>query len=64
LGSGELDIRSLTRLGEAIAASTGHITLRVERRDQVTTVTIPVVRSGSPTASPFQATGGLRDRAG
>jgi DNA-binding MarR family transcriptional regulator len=38
LGSRERDIRSLTHLGEAIAASTGDITLRVKRGDQVTEV--------------------------
>jgi len=42
LGSGELDIRSLTRLGEVIAASPGGIALRVNRGEQVTNVTIPV----------------------
>jgi DNA-binding MarR family transcriptional regulator len=40
LGTRERDIRSLTRLGEAIAVSTGSITLRVKRGDQVTEGTI------------------------
>jgi DNA-binding MarR family transcriptional regulator len=41
---GEHEIRSLTRLGEVIAASTGEITLRIKRDDQIITVTIPVTR--------------------
>jgi DNA-binding MarR family transcriptional regulator len=41
LGSGRFELRSLTRLGEAIAASPGDITLRVKRGGQVDEVTIP-----------------------
>lgn len=40
LGTRELSIRSLTRLGEAIADSTGDITLRTRRGDEVTERTI------------------------
>jgi DNA-binding MarR family transcriptional regulator len=38
LSCGELAIRSLTRLGEVIAASTGDITLRVKRGEQVISI--------------------------
>ncbi|HET6187635.1 MAG TPA: MarR family transcriptional regulator [Trebonia sp.] len=42
LGSGRFDLRSLTRLGEAIAASSAAVTLQVKRGDQIDEVTIPV----------------------